>query len=165
MIKHIGHAALVLALVTFGPSPKAHAKSHAVFKGSAQWTVNAPDLPACGKFSTLLVHSTAADDDIVEVIYQAGNTCDNTFQSLQGSGTATLSGNLKLLTIEGTIPTSGGPVDVDITLKRTKDLSENGPDEKVVSARAKGTVILGGQDLTDHAPTTDATITKTKSKS
>jgi hypothetical protein len=164
MNKILGSA--VIMLITLGSTGASKAKDSKVLRGSAMWTINPPAEPACGPFSALLVQSTQADVDVVEVIYQFGNTCGaGSFASVQGSGAGMVSGKVKALTVEADVPMSDGrTISVDLVLTRTKDLRDNGPDEKVVSASAFGTVILDGTDLTRHAPSTDATITETKTR-
>ena len=160
MIKHIVNAGLIVAVLG-GMSGAAIGKPP-VFRAVATWTVNPPE--PCGAFSTVQVRSTQADVDVIELTYQFGNTCDNSFHIVQATGAGTIDGNLNHLRIVATIATSDErPVDVDLTLKKTKDLSDKGPGEKTVSARATGTVILDGVDLTGGVPTNDATITRSKS--
>jgi hypothetical protein len=157
MIKHLVSGALVLTLGAVGLAPEARGKPP-VFRGSATWTVDPPS--PCGAFSSLLVQSTQADANVIEVVYQAGNTCDGSFAIVQATGTGVVTGNINRLRIEALIATSDErPVDIDLTLNRTRDLS----DEKVVSARATGTVLLDGVDLTGGVPATSATITRSKS--
>jgi hypothetical protein len=163
MKRRIVIGALGFTLLGMGFASSPEAKNKKELRGSATWTVNPPE--PCGAFSTLFVHSTAADASVVEVIYQFGNSCDGSFHSLQGSATASVTGNLQHLRMDGLIPTGDGrSFDVDLTLKRTKDFSNQTPTETTVSARATGSVVLDGADLTGGAPTTNATITETRTK-
>jgi hypothetical protein len=162
MIKRIVIGALGFMVVTLVASGL-EARSQKELRGSATWTVDPP--APCGPFSSLLVHSTTSDASVVEVIYQSGNTCDNSFQILQGSAAGSVTGSLKRLRMEALVPTSDGRTfDVDITLTGTKDLADKSPREKVVSARATGSVLLDGVDLTGGVATDNATITETKVK-
>jgi hypothetical protein len=169
MIKLTAITALVFALVAVGPTPgveaapvaKGDCTSHAM-TGSAQWTRTAPD--PCGPFSTLLVHSTQGDIDVVEVIYQAGDSCPGgTFLSVQGSGLVSVTGNLHRLTIRGAIPVGDGrTVAVDLTLITSKEADAKDKSNRTVDASARGTVILDGMELTGGVPTTDAFISRSK---
>jgi hypothetical protein len=157
MMKQLARATLLLA-VFVGP---AHARPPTL-KGSATWTVNAPE--PCGAFSTLVVHTTEADVDVIEVLYQFGNSCDGSFHFLQGSAAGTVSGNLNRLTLEASVPTGDGRTfAVDVTLQKRKGGNPPPPPgEKVVSARASGTVVLDGANLTGGVPTDDAVIRRVK---
>jgi hypothetical protein len=169
MIKFARIAALTFGLLAIGPTPNSEAASPTnearnahVFRGSAQWTRNPPP-NACGPFSALLVHSTQADPTVVEVIYQFGDTCNNTFGSVSGTGQVTVNGNLQRLRFKGTIPANDErSFSVDITLKRTCEDTDRDGSDRTVSAEAKGTVILGGVDLTGGATTTNASISRSK---
>ena len=156
--------ALALFLIERAPfaqaAPQQTCNGHA-FRGSAQWTQD-PPAPDCGPFHTLLVHTTQADPNVVEVIYQFGNTCDNSFSNVFGTGLATVSGNLKSLNMSGTIATSDGrSFIVNVTL--TGDVVTDRTDrDRTVSATAQGTVLLDGTDITGGVPTTNASITRSK---
>jgi hypothetical protein len=164
MIKHLGIVALALGFVVVGSVPSSEAvqpQKNKAMRGSAQWTTDPPS--PCGPFSALLVHSTQGDADVVEIIYQSGDTCQGTFTSLQGRGLPAVDGNINKLTMNGSVPADDGRVfEVNLTLTRTRDFDNNGPSERVVSASARGTVILDGMDLTGGVPTTNATISKSK---
>jgi hypothetical protein len=163
MIKRVLVAALGFTVVAIGHVSLLEAKNGKELRGAATWTVPAP--APCGPFSTLLVHSTQFDASVLEAVYQFGNSCDGSFHIVQGSGTGSVTGNLQHLRMHALVPTSDDrTIDVDITLHRTKDLADRSPNEKVVSARASGTVILDRADLTGGAATNDATITETRTK-
>jgi hypothetical protein len=168
MIRFTAVAVMAFALVAIGPttsieaapSAKDDCKSH-VMRGAAQWTKDPAD--PCGPFSTLVVHSTQADIDVVEILYQSGNTCLGTFSFVQGSGLVSVNGNLHRLTFRGTIPLNDGrTAAVDLTLTSTKESDTKDKSDRTVSASARGTVILDGVDLTGGVSTTNATISRSK---
>jgi hypothetical protein len=129
--------------------------------GTAIWFFDSA--ASCGPFAALLVESTRADTDEINVVYESGNSCDGSVQDVQASGPGTVNGNINRLRMVGTIPTGDGrTIKVDVSLTRTKG---KGPkdDDKDVTAQATGTVILDGADLTRGIPTDEAFISKSKS--
>jgi hypothetical protein len=169
MIKFARIAVFTLGLAAVGSVPNSEAappqakacRGH-VFRGSAQWTQDPPS-DQCGPFSALLVHSTQADSNVVEVIYQFGDTCNNTFGMVFGTGQASVNGDLKRLTMSATVSTSDErSIAVNVTLTGTRGSKEQSGDERTVSASASGTVILDGVNLTGGVTTTNATISRSK---
>jgi hypothetical protein len=133
-----------------------------VLRVQSQWTTDPPDA-GCGPFSTLFVQSSQADTDVLFVVYQAGNTCDNSFHSVQGSGLVTVSGNIHQVTVTGNIPLSDGTTgSVNLSFTQTPDSEDKNMGNRTVSAVAQGTVILDGSDATGGVPTTNAQISRTK---
>ena len=162
MNMHLGIVALALGLtVAVGAgTPPVGAANGGRASGQAQWTTDPPPDPSCGPFHTLLVQGTEADGT-AQVVYQFGDTCDDSFHILQGSALATVNGNLNKLTISGAIPVQGDEGRaflVNVTLHRTGRPGGGGAGGRTVSASASGTVILDGTDVTGGVPTSNATI-------
>jgi hypothetical protein len=163
MNNRIRLAALVLALIALWPTAPIEAANPHVFRFQAIWAVN-PDAE-CGKpYSQLFLNSTQADVDVVEINYIAlPDPCGPGQPIVIGSGLVDIRGNLSKLFVEGTIPSSGGDVAIDLVLRKTGNLPDPGPGEKAVSATARGTVILNGVDLTGGKPSTSAFIRRSNS--
>jgi hypothetical protein len=167
MKKTIGIGALAVALVALWPTTGLEAASKQVFRFQAEWNVN-PDGSQCDvRNSALSLSSSQADTNVVFFVYQVNlHPCDpnSPLQIFQGVGPVTITGNQSHLAVQGTIFTSDErPVQINLRLRKTGNLPDPAPGEKLVSACATGQVIFGGTDLTGGVPSTRAQISKSKS--
>jgi hypothetical protein len=168
MNKWICGGALALGLVALWPSGRPEAADPHVFRFQAQWNVN-PDGSDCDTpNSSLALFINASDVDVVQFDYQFNlDPCNPTspLQRFTGAGQLDISGNQTRLFVEGTLTlfADGRQVDVDLMLRKTGDLPDPGPGEKLVSATARGEVILDGEDLTGGLPSTTAQISRSRS--
>jgi hypothetical protein len=163
MNNRIRMAALVVGMMALWPTAPIEAASPHVFRFQAQWVVN-PNGDCGTPHSVLFLNSTQADVDVVELTYQfTSDPCTVPLQIVQGTGQVDISGNLSKLFVEGTLSSSSGDVDIDLTLKKTGNLPDPGPGQKAVSATARGEVVLDGEDLTGGQPSTSAQITRSRS--
>jgi hypothetical protein len=164
MKRTLGICAMALGLMGLWPTIQLGAANPHVFRFQATWVVN-PD-GTCGvPHSTLFLGSTAADGDVVDFTYQfTPDPCTTTLQIVPGVGQVEISGNQAHLRVQGTISTSDErPVQIDLTLRKSRNLPDPGPGEKLWSATARGTVILDGTDLTGGQPSTTAQIRRSPS--
>jgi hypothetical protein len=165
-MKAICTGALALALLSLLPGPSLEAASPHVFRFFAQWSDNADGADCTRSAFQLTVFSTQADVDVAEFnFFSNDDPCnpESGGEFAQGSGLVEVNGNLARLSVQGTIPSGDREVDVDLTLRKTGNLPDPAPGEKAVSASARGTVILDGNDLTRGRASTTATITRSKS--
>jgi hypothetical protein len=159
--------ALALALLGLVPASQSEAKGH-VFRFQAEWRKD--PVQECGPQVVLSLFSSQADIDVVSISYQnIPDTCTGIgARFVSGTGTVTITGNQAHLSVEGSIAVtsndgSTGVVDLDLTLRKTGNLPDPTPGEKLVSASACGEVILDGQeDLTAGQRSTTAQISKSK---
>jgi hypothetical protein len=75
---------------------------------------------------------------------------------------------LSHLEVEGDLPGNDDmgnelTVAVDLDFDKTANLPDPGPNEKLVQAASKGSVVVAGQDLTGGKRTDNATIRKVRS--
>ncbi len=166
MSQWIARGALALGLVAVWPTVHLQAGNPHVFRFEAEWQSNADGGDCDSPASVLSLVSSQADVDVVVFVHQINlDPCNPTspLQTAQGTGQVEIRGNQAHLFVEGTLAVGDdGEVNIDLKLRKTGNLPDPLPGEKLWSARAEGEVVLDGTNLTGGRPSTRAQISRSK---